>query len=443
MRNRQLSVSALVRYLKGKLDQDPLIQRVIVAGEISNFTAHRSGHWYFTLKDEKSRISCVMFASNAVRCQFKPKEGDSVLVQANTSIFESSGQLQLYVTAMKPTGLGDLYLKFEELKRRLHNEGLFDPARKKPIPVYPMRIVVITGTNTAARQDVITTLARRWPVAQVSEIPVLVQGEGAAAQICAALRQADALNFDVMILARGGGSIEDLWSFNEECVARTLADLKTPVICGVGHEVDVTIADLVADRRAPTPTGAAEMATPQLAEVQGYCLRQRQQLIYLIHQKLRMQRQRYEQQRGSWIFQDPMTLLQPVQMRLDYNTSRLQNTSQRVRTQRTRLDQVSAILLNQTSKHVYLQQQRLGQLRLNLNHHQKQQLMLRQQQLKEKIRLMDAYSPLKILGRGYGLIAQNGHLVRSVQEVKIQEEMQIRLHDGQITAVVKEKEEQA
>lgn len=443
MRNRQLSVSALVRYLKGKLDQDPLIQRVIVAGEISNFTAHRSGHWYFTLKDEKSRISCVMFASNAVRCQFKPKEGDSVLVQANTSIFESSGQLQLYVTAMKPTGLGDLYLKFEELKRRLHNEGLFDPERKKTIPVYPMRIVVITGKNTAARQDVITTLARRWPVAQVSEIPVLVQGEGAAAQICAALRQADVLNFDVMILARGGGSIEDLWSFNEECVARTLADLKTPVICGVGHEVDVTIADLVADRRAPTPTGAAEMATPQLAEVQGYCLRQRQQLIYLIHQKLRMQRQRYEQQRGSRIFQDPMTLLQPVQMRLDYNTSRLQNTSQRVRTQRTRLDQVSAILLNQTSKHVYLQQQRLGQLRLNLNHHQKQQLMLRQQQLKEKIRLLDAYSPLKILGRGYGLIAQNGHLVRSVQEVKIQEEMQIRLHDGQITAVVKEKEEQA
>ena len=172
MRNRQLSVSALVRYLKGKLDQDPLIQRVIVAGEISNFTAHRSGHWYFTLKDEKSRISCVMFASNAARCKFIPKEGDSVLVQANTSIFEASGQLQLYVTAMKPTGLGDLYLKYEELKRRLHEEGLFDPARKKPLPQYPMRIVVITGKNTAARQDVVTTLGRRWPLAQVSEIPV-------------------------------------------------------------------------------------------------------------------------------------------------------------------------------------------------------------------------------------------------------------------------------
>ncbi len=443
MRNRQLSVSALVRYLKGKLDQDPLIQRVIVAGEISNFTAHRSGHWYFTLKDEKSRISCVMFASNAARCKFIPKEGDSVLVQANTSIFEASGQLQLYVTAMKPTGLGDLYLKYEELKRRLHEEGLFDPARKKPLPQYPMRIVVITGKNTAARQDVVTTLARRWPIAQVSEIPVLVQGEGAAAQICAALRQADTLGFDVMILARGGGSIEDLWSFNEECVARTMAGLKTPVICGVGHEVDVTIADLVADRRAPTPTGAAEMATPQLAEVQSHCLRQRQQLIYLMNQKLRQQRQRYQQQVESRIFQDPMSLLQPLQMRLDYDSSRLQNTTQRLRSQRARLDQLSAVLLNQTSRQVHLQQQRLGQLRLNLNHHEKQQLMLRQQQLKEKIRLLDAYSPLKILGRGYGLIAQNGHLVRSIQEVNVNEELRIRLHDGQIQAHVKEKEEQA
>ena len=439
--SRQVSVSALVHYLKGKLDQDCNIQKVIVAGEVSNFTAHRSGHWYFTLKDEKSRISCVMFASNAARCRFRPKEGDSVLVQANTSVFESSGQLQLYVSAMKPMGTGDLYLRFEELKRKLNSEGLFDASRKKPIPAYPMKIVVITGRNTAAREDVVTTLARRWPVAEVTEIPVLVQGEGAASQICMALKQADELDFDVMILARGGGSIEDLWSFNEEIVARTLADLKTPVICGVGHEVDVTIADLVADLRAPTPTGAAEMATPKMSDVMLQLQSVQQRLNVLMNSRIAMNRQWFDQLNSSRIFTDPMSLLQNAQMHFDFNCSRLQNSTQRLRNQRVRLNNLSSVLLNYTSRQVQLQRQQLQQRSLKLDHQQQQILQSGRRNLQEKIRLLDAYSPLKILGRGYGLVYQDDHLLRSVHDLH-GKEIEVRMQDGRIRASVNEWEEQ-
>lgn len=441
MRNRQLTVSALVRYLKGKLDQDPLIQRAIVAGEISNFTAHRSGHWYFTLKDEKSRISCVMFASNAARCRFRPKEGDSVLVQANTSIFEASGQLQLYVTAMKPMGLGDLYQRFEELKRSLNAEGLFAPERKKALPVYPMQICVITGKNTAAREDVVTTLRRRWPVARVSEIPVLVQGETAAGQISEALKSADEMNFDVLILARGGGSIEDLWPFNEEIVARTLAGMKTPVICGVGHEVDVTIADLAADRRAPTPTGAAEMATPDIQEVKFQLTRQRRQLQRLMQDKLSLKRRELNQLMESRVLTEPESLLQDAQMHLAYNTSRLQNTQFRVQRQKDRLIQMSHRLTQSASRSLSAQRQTLQAQRLTLTHLETARLTLTRQHLSQKIQLLDAYSPLKILGRGYGLIYKENQLVRKSAQLQPGDVLTVKMQDGSVSAEVTERKE--
>ena len=442
MRNRQLSVSALVRYLKGKLDQDSLIQRIVVAGEISSFTAHRSGHWYFTLKDEHARIQCVMFASYAQRVAFRPKEGDSVLVQANTSVFEASGQLQLLITAMKPTGLGDLYLQFEQLKRRLNAEGLFDPSRKKSLPRYPMNLCVITGRQTAAREDVITTLHRRWPVAQVSEIPVLVQGDGAAAQICAALRQADAMHFDVIILARGGGSIEDLWSFNEECVARTLAAMHTPVICGVGHEVDVTIADLACDCRAPTPTGAAEMATPQIGEVLAQLHRQHQQLCLRMQQQLTQQRRQLQQLQDSRIFEDPMSLLQKAQMHLDYNSSRLQNCAAQLRQHRQTLNQLSHTLLSGASRLISAQRRKLSEQQLLLTRIPPERLKMQHQQLSQKIQLLDAMSPLKVLARGYGLVYDGEKLVRSVKETELHQPLRIRLQDGLLDVVVTKKEEQ-
>lgn len=441
MRNKQLTVSSLVRYLKAKLDQDPMIQRVIVSGEISNFTFHRSGHWYFTLKDESSRINCVMFSSNASRCQFKPKEGDSVLVQANVSVFESSGQLQLYVLAMKPMGLGDLYVRFEALKRKLHQEGLFDPQRKKALPRYPMNLCVITGKNTAARQDIITTLARRWPVAKVSEIAVLVQGEEAAQQICTALAYADIQHFDLLILARGGGSIEDLWSFNEEIVARQLASLTTPVICGVGHEVDVTIADLVCDHRAPTPTGAAEMATPDIRDILRQLFLARQQLETTMLHNIQLQRKNWLQRSQAKVFQDPLSLLQETQMKLDYLSSRLGNTEKQVFLVKRRLQNLQSRLIQQSSYRFNQERKRLDGASMTLTHLQKQTILQKKAMLASQIKLLDAYSPLKILGRGYSLVYEKEALLRSVKQVQIGEKIVVQLSDGNIHATVKMKEE--
>ncbi|MEF9968454.1 MAG: exodeoxyribonuclease VII large subunit, partial [Longicatena sp.] len=246
-----VKVSTLVSYLKSKIDQDNYLQRILVCGEISNFVRHRSGHWYFTLKDEVSRLSCVMFSSSASRSKYIPKDGDKVILQANTSIFESSGQLQLYVTGIKLDGVGDLYVQFELLKKKLFNEGYFDENHKLSIPKYPLQIGLITGKNTAAREDVISTLQRRWPIANLIEINTLVQGDTAAKQICDAIKQMESMDVEVILLVRGGGSIEDLWAFNDENLAKVIYHCSIPIVTGVGHEVDTTIVDYVSDLRAP------------------------------------------------------------------------------------------------------------------------------------------------------------------------------------------------
>ena len=267
MSQNVVSVSTLVHYLKSKLESDNLIQKVLVEGEISNFSNYRSGHWYFSLKDENSLIRCVMFSSYNKKVQFAPKDGDKVIIQADVSVYEQRGDIQLLVYAMKSDKIGDLYLQFEKLKAKLYAEGVFDDKYKKPIPLYPMNIALVTGANTAARSDVLTTLNRRWPIAEIHEYSVLVQGNESAGQIINALKQADNNHHDVILLVRGGGSIEDLWSFNDETLARTIFNLKTPIITGIGHEINYTISDYVADLRAPTPTGAAERCAPDQKDV--------------------------------------------------------------------------------------------------------------------------------------------------------------------------------
>ncbi|MBQ1468483.1 MAG: exodeoxyribonuclease VII large subunit, partial [Solobacterium sp.] len=270
MSKQVLTVSSLVRYLKNRLEGDSMTQHVLVEGELSNFSNYRSGHWYFTLKDSNAQLRCAMFASSNRKISYVPKDGDKVLVQGDISVFEGRGEMQLIVTNMKPSGIGDLFIQFEALKKKLSEEGLFAEEHKKEIPLYPEHIGLVTGKNTAARSDVLTTLQRRWPVAEVHEYPVLVQGTGSAEQITDALKYMDTLGYDVILLVRGGGSIEDLWSFNSEMLARTIYDLNTPIITGVGHEVDFTIADFVADLRAPTPTGAAERCSPDIREVKDF-----------------------------------------------------------------------------------------------------------------------------------------------------------------------------
>ena len=441
MSNRVISVSQLVRYLKSKLDGDPLIQKIQIEGEISNFTAHRSGHWYFTLKDSGARISCVMFQTYARSVKFVPKNGDQVVVMCSTSVFESAGQLQLYCTAMKPYGTGDLYVQLELLKEKLRSEGLFAQEHKKKLPAYPMKIGVIVGANTAARKDICTTLKRRWPIAQIEEFHSLVQGETAHLELIAALLRADAAECDVLILARGGGSIEDLWAFNNEQLARYIYQLKTPLVSGIGHEVDFTIADFVADVRAATPTAAAETVSPEISEVALYIDKNQQRLEYAMNQQLVSYKKELAQLKQRNVFTDPVSMLNHRQMRVDGVEARIQakmnsklQEAQKVRSSVAQFTQMITVSLHEQLRLIDTQTQKMeSAVRMNL---QKQSLLV-----KHAMHSLDAYSPLKILLRGYSIATIQDQAITSIEQVHLNDVMNVRVADGNITCSVKDKGE--
>lgn len=440
MSQRVVSVAQLVRYLKQKMDGDRLIQGLIVQGEISNFTNHRSGHWYFTLKDETSRIACVMFQSYARQCSFLPKNGDRVLLKANTSVFETSGQLQLYGTAMQLDGIGDLYLQFEKLKRKLADEGLFDAARKKKIPRYPVSIALVTGKNTAAREDVVSTLRRRWPLAKISEFHALVQGEEAPEELISALSKADCCGAEVILLVRGGGSIEDLWAFNSEALARKIAALKTPLIAGVGHEVDVTIVDYVADLRAPTPTGAAEMVSPDIHEVKALLAKINAQLVSLEKGKLQTFRRELNLIHNKRVFQQPLSLLDGRWMKLDLLEQQLFSytgifSAKRMQFEKTkqRMSYLMQQHLNDTFDHLAVSQRLLREVT-------SRRIIQTRQEFLRQTALLDAYSPLKSLARGYGLIYHDQRLLTSTDQIEPHELINVVLKDGILEAEILKKE---
>ena len=270
MNNNYITVTQLTRYIKYKIDNDNNLNKIYLKGEISNFKAHSRGHFYFTIKDENSRINAIMFSSFTKNINFMPIDGMKVLVCGKVSVFESTGNYQIYVEELLEDGVGNLYFLYEQLKKKLENEGLFDKAHKKAIPKIPNKIGIITAPTGAAIKDILSTLKRRWPVAETILFPSLVQGKEAADDIVKNIELSKKYDLDVLIIGRGGGSIEDLWCFNEEKVARAIYALDTPVISAVGHEIDFTISDFVADLRAPTPTGAAEMCTPSKEDVQMF-----------------------------------------------------------------------------------------------------------------------------------------------------------------------------
>ncbi len=409
---RELSVSTLLRYLKNKLDTDEKLQKISVSGEISNYHRHFSGHLYFTLKDEYAAISCVMFKSAAVSLRFEPKNGDKVLVYANTSIFESSGQLQLYVLKMEQKGAGDLFARYEELKKHLSEAGKFDPAHKIPLSVkYPDKVAVLVGEASAAMSDIRITFSRRWPLTKVDFYPVLVQGESAPADIMDRLQKVDAMGYDAIILARGGGSFEDLFCFNDENLINTIYDLKTFIITGIGHEQDFTLADFAADLRAATPTASVELITPNISDVRNETDDLYGRLLQAILDRLDYGRMNcdYLLERLSYY----QKTLHNITIQIDADTDRIrQNILYRIASERDRTDHL------------------LSEIRSKADFKLNEQFYLH----KRLHTLLEAYSCKNVLKRGYTLIIQDGKVIKSKRSLK-HSEFDIHFADGILKAI--------
>lgn len=394
-----VTVSQLNTYLRSKMEADPLLSQIFVVGEISNFTNHyKSGHLYFSLKDDRAVVKAVMFAQHARRLRFVPENGMKVLVRGRVSIYEAGGQYQIYAEDMQPDGLGALNMAYEQLKKKLEAEGLFAQERKKILPLYPQRIGVITSPTGAAVHDILSILARRFPVAEVVFCPVLVQGEGAAPQLVRALRQMNRYGgVEIIIIGRGGGSLEDLWAFNEESVARAVADSRVPVISAVGHETDYTICDFVADVRAPTPSAAAELAVPEQTEI-----------LFTL---------RYQQRRMA---QNLRAMLESQRQRLDYLL--LSSPLQRPELLTAEKKEALAALWEQLQR----AEQALADEK--------------KKELQQAAEHLQALSPLAVLGRGFSVVYGRDHQpLKSARDVERGERLEIILSDGTLLAKVEEK----
>lgn len=433
-----LSVKDLNRYIKMALEGDPRLQDVWVRGEISNFTHHSSGHMYFTLKDADGRLKSIMFASHNQKLAFMPKEGTRVIARGNISVYERDGAYQFYVTAMQPDGIGSLYLAFEQLKKKLEAEGLFAAELKKPIPRFPRAIGVITSPTGAAIRDIIITLQRRYPSIPILLYPVLVQGAQATPSIVKAIEAMNRLGeAEVLIVGRGGGSLEELWAFNEEAVARAIAGSAIPVISAVGHETDFTIADFVADLRAPTPTAAAELAVPHHLELKQQLSQHAQRLHYGLLQQLRRKQERLERAKRSPFLTNPrrQLLMQPAQ-RLDRLAEQL---GYRIRQRLARAAERHMKLERKLSgfdprEQAVYAKRRLVTAGRQLDTAMQSLLRVKKQEWQSGVRHLDALSPLKVMQRGYNLAYDEKErtLIRSTRQVQIGDVIKIRLSDGKL-----------
>lgn len=433
-----LSVKALTKYIKKKFDADPHLRDVYVKGELSNVKIHTSGHIYFTLKDNAARMPGVMFSASAKSVKFKPESGMTVLIRGDVSVYEASGQYQLYAQSMQADGIGDYYLAFEQLKEKLAKEGLFQASHKQALPRFPKRIAVVTAQTGAAVRDIIITLHRRYPLADVVLYPTLVQGAGATQSIVQSIQSANRGEFDVLIVGRGGGSIEDLWAFNEEAVARVIFDSRIPVISAIGHETDTTIADFVSDLRAPTPTAAAELAVPSQAELLERLSNYRSQMYRTVSGTVNQQKQALDRLTSSFPLAYPERLYRPFIERVERATESLQRESMQ---HLNRSKERYRTLDQQLKSRVPLQRIRqsetdVAELARRLDYQMTGLLKNRSLQLSSAIRTLDALSPLKIMDRGYSIPYIEGKVVKSVMQVKTGDRLTIAMQDGTIQTIV-------
>ena len=417
MNDKYITISQLTRYIKYKIDNDVNLNEVFIKGEISNFKAHSRGHYYFTIKDEASRINAVMFQTATKKLAFTPEDGMKVLVTGKISVFEANGGYQIYVSDMLEDGVGNLYIAYEQLKKKLEAEGLFDERFKKPIPKIPKRVGEVTAPTGAAIKDIISTIKRRWPLTEIYLFPSLVQGEMAKDDIVKQIEKADKYNLDTLIVGRGGGSIEDLWPFNEEIVARAIFACNTPVISAVGHEIDFTIADFVADLRAPTPTGAAEMAVPQLNDMVNYLNQVKIRLNNTISNKLKISKNRLKEITSRSILKNPITIYQTKEMifsntleRLKFNLINLTNIKEK---------ELLKIKNSYILKNPY------------------QLLDKKSNKYLQIISKLETLSPLLTLKRGYTMTKVNDKVVKSSKDLKTGDNITIDFSDGNVEATVK------
>ena len=414
--DKYLTVTAITKYLKYKLDSDEHLKNVFLKGEISNFKAHTTGHLYFSLKDETSKINAIMFSTSARKMNFKPQDGSKVLVVGRISVYEATGNYQIYVDEMLEDGIGNLYVAYEKLKADLAKEGLFDEKYKKPIPKIPSRVGIITASTGAAIKDILSTIKRRFPLCETILFPSLVQGENAAPDIVKNIKLADTYDLDVLIVGRGGGSIEDLWPFNEEIVARAIFDANVPIISAVGHEVDFTIADFVADLRAPTPTGAAELAVPNQVDVLKHIEQLRIRGTENIYKKLNYQKLYLDSLKNSFVIKSPMIMFENKKQKLDMSLEKIKNL-------------ISNILENKKNKFNLLKSNYL------LNN-PKEMYKHEQIRLNNIIDKLNIVNPLNTLKRGYSLTYINDKVVKDIHSVNNGDTIKTRIENGFIEATV-------
>ncbi|RFU65652.1 exodeoxyribonuclease VII large subunit [Peribacillus glennii] len=443
MDNQQyLSVTALTKYIKRKFDADPHLQDIYIRGEISNFKQHSSGHMYFTLKDEKARLLAVMFAANNNSLKFSPENGMKVLVRGDISVYEQSGQYQLYVKDMSPDGVGDLYLAYEQLKKKLEAKGLFSPHHKKAIPLYPKTVGIITSPTGAALRDILITIKRRYPIARIIIYPALVQGANAAKSIAKAIASANARReADVLIAGRGGGSIEELWAFNEEIVAESIFDSDIPIISAVGHETDFTIADFVADLRAPTPTGAAEQAVPHLNEVMERLMNRQNRLTRSVQELVNLEKTKLERLEKSYAFRYPRKMYEQKMEQLDKTVERLKRESGRYFLKKSEALQVLDTGLRKQHPYQAVSQskEKLAAQKKILNRLMEGVVKENSRQFVHMTATLSALSPLKIMERGYGLVfTDDQSLVKSKEQVAKGDKITVQIKDGALQCEVQE-----
>ena len=415
MNNNYITVTQLTKYIKYKIDNDQNLNKIYLKGEISNFKAHTRGHFYFTIKDENTRINAVMFSTYAKDVKFDIQDGMKVLVTGKVSVYEATGGYQIYVDSITEDGLGNLYIAFEQLKKKLEAEGLFKEEHKKPIPKIPNKIGIITAPTGAAIKDILSTLKRRWPLCETILFPSLVQGAEAATDIVRNIEISKQYDLDVLIVGRGGGSIEDLWCFNEEIVARAIYDLDVPVISAVGHEIDFTISDFVADLRAPTPTGAAEMAVPDIRDITKLLSQLEIRSINGITNIINIRKEKLKKLSESFVLKNPITMYQIKEEKFDNLFDRL-------------ISSYRNLISVNANKIELLNNKLINNINNKYNNDKNNFLKV--------LSKLEVLNPLLTIKRGYSVVRKNNKVISSTKDLKKNDQVEIELTDGKVNMEV-------